>query len=67
MNGDGMQLRMIRCGMLAGFALLLAVAVLEALATGHRPTAGTRTGVDDISDQVWQVLAEARKITEESA
>lgn len=64
-----MALRMIRYGMLAGFGFLLAVALLEIWVT--RP-GGTRlnpgAGVDaDVSNQVWQVLAEARRIVEESA
>lgn len=64
-----MELRMIRCGMLAGFAFLMAVALLEALVIRHgRSAAGARPGLEgDISNQVWQVLAEARKIVEESA
>lgn len=67
MSGDGMELRMIRYGLLAGFAVLLALALLEALTRG-RPSTGARAGLDgDISDQVWQVLAEARRIVEGSA
>lgn len=65
-----MELRMIGCGMAAGFALLLAVAVLEALVMrpGPRPGSGARAALDgDVSEQVWQVLAEARRIVEESA
>lgn len=61
--------RMIRWGMVAGFGFLLAVAFLEVWAT--RP-GGTRlnpgAGIEhDVSEQVWGVLAEARKILEESA
>lgn len=64
-----MELRMLTRGMLAGFGFLLAVAVLEWLAA--RP-GGTRIGAGagldtDVSAQVWLVLAEARKIVEESA
>lgn len=63
------QWQMMRCGMLLGFGFLLAVAILEIAAArpgGPRVHAGT--GLDaDVSDQVWQVLAEARRIVEESA
>ena len=63
------MLRMIRSGMIAGFGFLLALALLERLAArpgGPRVSPGA--GVDpDVSDQVWAVLAEARKILEESA
>lgn len=63
------MLRMIRVGMLAGFGFLLAVAVLEMLAARPGGRSGSPgAGVDaDVSEQVWQVLAEARKILEESA
>lgn len=63
-----MALRMIVRGMLAGLGFLLALAVLEALAARPRgPRAGAGAGLDaDVSEQVWQVLAEARKILEES-
>jgi hypothetical protein len=64
-----MTLRMIRYGMLAGFAFLLAVAVLERV-TARPGGSGTHTGAGletDVSNQVWQVLAEARRIVEESA
>jgi hypothetical protein len=55
--------------MLAGFALLIAAALLEALLSryGGRTGAGAHPGDADISEQVWQVLAEARRIVEESA
>jgi hypothetical protein len=64
-----MELKMIRYGMLAGLGFLLAMAAIEWLAT--RP-GGTRIGAGggleaDVSTQVWAVLAEARKITEDSA
>ncbi len=65
-----MELRMIRYGMLAGLGFLLAVATLEWTAgrPGTAMGSGAGTGPEgDISDQVWQVLAEARKILEESA
>jgi len=62
-------MRMIRVGMLAGFGFLLAVALLESWATRPRvarPSPGA--GIEgDVSEQVWAVLAEARKILEESA
>lgn len=62
-------MRMIVCGMLAGLGFLIAVAVLEVLAA--RPGRAIDTapgGLDaDVSNQVWAVLAEARKIVEESA
>jgi hypothetical protein len=62
------MLRMIRYGMLAGFGFLLAVALLERCAARPGgPRVSPRAGVDgDVSEQVWQVLAEARKITEEA-
>lgn len=62
-----MELRMIRYGMCAGLGFLLAVALLEWWA---RPGAGDvspRAADGHITDQVWAVLAEARRITEESA
>lgn len=63
-------MRMIVCGMLAGLGFLIAVAVLEVLAA--RPGKGaidhTGAGLEaDVSNQMWAVLAEARKIVEESA
>lgn len=69
MRGAGMALRMIRNGLLAGFGFLLAVALLE-LWTARPGGTTQRTGagqIDDVSEQVWQVLAEARKILEESS
>lgn len=63
------MLRMIRYGLLAGFGFLLAVALLEYVATRPGRAIDTaRGGLDtDVSEQVWAVLAEARKIVEESA
>jgi hypothetical protein len=63
------MLRMIRHGMLAGFGFLLVVAVLEiAVARPEGPRVSPGTGIDaDVSNQVWAVLAEARRILEESA
>lgn len=63
-----MTLRMIRYGMLAGLGFLLAVSLLE-MSAGRPGTVGDAgAGLEgDISEQVWQVLAEARKILEESA
>lgn len=65
------MLRMIRLGLLAGLGLLLAVAVLEAAAGRRTAPAASRTGQGgadtDADEQVWQVLAEARRIVEESA
>lgn len=61
-------LRMVRYGLLAGFGFLAAVALVEWMATppgGMRIAAGGGPEAD-ISEQVWQVLAEARRITEES-
>lgn len=58
-----MQLQMIKFGLVAGFSFLLALAFLKWLT---RP-AGAAAAEADISDQVWQVLAEARRILEESA
>lgn len=64
-----MMFRMIRHGMLAGFAFLLAVAVLEMFANRAAANAGVPgNGIDaDVSTQMWHVLAEARRIVEESA
>lgn len=62
-------LRMIRYGLLAGFGFLMAVAMLE-LWTARPGGTTLRAGagqIDDVSEQVWEVLAEARKIVEESA
>ncbi len=63
-----MELRLIRYGMWAGFGFLMAVALLEWWAS---PQAGQGTvgggGEGEITAQVWQVLAEARRIAEESA
>jgi hypothetical protein len=62
-----MTLRMIGYGLAAGFSLLLGVALLEwLLASGGSARSGAG-GEADISAQVWQVLAEARRIVEESA
>ena len=62
-----MKLTMITYGMLAGFGFLLALAVLEVSARRGGPRPRTATGLDaDVTDQVWQVLAEARRITEEA-
>lgn len=60
-----MQLQMIRYGLLAGVAFLLGVAILDWLARPVGPAAGAAEA--DISDQVWQVLAEARQILKDSA
>lgn len=62
-------LRMIRWGMMAGFTFLAALAVLEWLASPpgavrNAPGGGSQA---DVSNQVWQVLAEARRITEEAS
>jgi hypothetical protein len=55
---------MFAYGMLAGLGLLVAVALLDAA----RHALPVRTGLEsDISDQAWQVLAEARRIVEEGA
>jgi hypothetical protein len=64
-----MKLRMIRYGMLAGLGFLLAVTLIERFTArpgGVRVNPGA--GLDaDVSNQLWHVLAEARKILEESA
>ena len=63
-----MAVRMIGYGMLAGASVLLALAVLQWLAAQENSrliAAGAAEG--DISDQVWQVLAEARRITAEGS
>ena len=61
------MLRMITHGMLAGFGFLLALALLERTAARLAAPARTAAAVDaDITDQVWAVLAEARRITEEA-
>lgn len=62
-----MQLQMIARGILAGFGVLLALAVLQWLATREAVQAAVSGAEADISEQVWQVLAEARRIVEESA
>lgn len=62
-----MELKMIRYGMCAGFGFLLAVALLEIWARPGVGQGNARAGDGDITAQVWQVLAEARRITEESA
>ena len=59
-----MRLQMIRYGLVAGFSFLAAIAVLGCLG---RPRPGVPAAEADISDQIWQVLAEARRIVEESA
>lgn len=60
-------MRMLRTGLLAGLGFLLALALAEMLARPGRETGNAGAGLDtDVSAQVWQVLAEARKITEES-
>lgn len=61
-----MHLKMIRYGLLAGFGFLLALSALEWLATRppHVDAAVSLEG--DVSTQVWQVLAEARRILEEA-
>jgi len=64
------MLRMIRYGLLAGFGFLLAVALLEYVAarSGRGAIDHAGAGLEkDVSEQVWAVLAEARKIVEESA
>jgi len=62
-----MQLKMIRYGMLAGFTFLLTVALLETLAARPgRPRLEGAGFEGEITEQVWQVLAEARRITEEA-
>lgn len=58
---------MIRYGMCAGLGFLLAVALLEWWAQPGAAQNSARLGDGDITAQVWQVLAEARRITEESA
>lgn len=67
-----MELMMIRYGLVAGASFLLSVALLDWLACGGRPaqvlTRREHMPVEqDISDQVFKLLAEARRITEESA
>lgn len=56
-----MELRLIRCGMLAGWAVLLALGVLGLMEAAGRPPV---EGDDDFRAQAWDVLAEARRITE---
>ena len=59
---------MVRTGILAGLGFLLTVALLEyAAGRPAAPRTGQETAEGDISDQVWQVLAEARRILEESS
>lgn len=59
-----MHVQMIRYGVAAGLSFLVALAVMDHLT---RPSRTAAAAQDDISDQVWQVLAEARRIVEESA
>lgn len=64
-----MELKLVRYGFLAGLGFLLAVAAMEWwLATRPGGPAVHAGGVaeGDITEQVWQVLAEARKILEDS-
>lgn len=63
-----MTLRMIRCGMLAGMGFLLALRVLDALTppVGTAPARMRSSMDDEVDDQRWAVLAEARRILEES-
>lgn len=60
---------MICYGMLGGFAFLVSVAVLESMAGSwrERPGVDDEDGEGDIRGQMWAVLADARKITEESS
>ena len=60
------MLRMITYGILAGFGFLLALALLEALAAALAAPRPAPAADADITDQVWAVLAEARRITEEA-
>lgn len=64
-----MHLRAIRYGMMAGFSFLASIALLDWLAYGSRTasTVAPKSSERDITNEVWQVLAEARRITEESA
>lgn len=63
-----MELRMIRYGFLAGAGFLIAVELLARWPAPTGPRPGPSAAIEgDISRQVWQVLAEARRITEESA
>jgi hypothetical protein len=62
-----MTLHYIRIGFLAGIGFLAALALAEYVIT--RAGAGdavTGAGDADVTAQVWQVLAEARKICEEA-
>jgi hypothetical protein len=62
-----MGLRMMACGLLAGLGVLAVLAVLESWCArpgGAHVNAGAGEG--DVTAQVWQVLAEARRITEEA-
>ena len=68
MKGVAVALRMLGYGMVAGLAFLTAMAVIEYLIRPGGQGAGAGTVVEaEASDQVWQVLAEARRILEESA
>lgn len=59
-----MALRMIGYGMTAALVLLLAAAVAEAFTARGGPLPGPDR--DDAAEAVWQVLAEARRITQEA-
>jgi hypothetical protein len=60
-----MHWTMIKYGLLAGGAVLLAVAYLRLLAAATAPVRPAPQA--DITQQIWEVLAEARRIAEESA
>lgn len=63
-----MELRMLRYGLCVGFGFLLAVALVEWIFTTAEAEGGSaRSCEPDISDQIFDVLAEARRITVEGA
>ncbi len=65
-----MALRMLAYGMCAGFAFLLTMMLAEWwLATrpeGPAMRRGAGGSDADVSEQIWAVLAEVRRITEEA-
>jgi hypothetical protein len=62
-----MHLQMIRYGLVAGLSFLLTVAALDRITRPAAADDARAAAEGDISEQVWHVLAEARRITQEAA
>jgi hypothetical protein len=60
------MVQMIRYGLVAGLSYLVTLAVLEGLSR-PAPRSVQTAAEGDVSAQVWHVLAEARRITQEAA